>query len=223
LTRITESGHFRYTENYEFIEKYPGIYAVNFSEIPRNSRTNILRKYKFFANTSYPSCVLVWLHKYCHVKFDLICGVWGNVQDIDFNLEFDVDGVVDKHMLKKVNGASIYATYAGWCDRYSEHDTYEVNTNCTGNFGGVIKKYFDKVYFSSDGKLSVDVPKNSIKIYSHITSFIVGYQMMRIVEKINDIGAGVVATYCDAIFVRNGVDNFELGTFTKKEGVWCGN
>jgi hypothetical protein len=69
----------------------------------------------------------------------------------------------------------------------------------------------------------VEIPKKSVKIYSHITSFIVGYQMMRIVEKLNEIGIdNIYATYCDAIYIKNNCKFNNFGTFSRKEGKWCG-
>jgi hypothetical protein len=73
-------------------------------------------KYKFFKNTSYPSPVLVWLHKYCDVTFQLICGVWGHVEDIDFSKK--PDNYDDGWMFDKHDGVPTYSKYAGMCDKY---------------------------------------------------------------------------------------------------------
>jgi hypothetical protein len=208
LSKITD---FRFTNKIQGV----GIYQITNIKITNEK----FKRYNDYMNlyvnyNSYPSPSLKFLDSVG--SYDIIGGCWGitNILDMEF---VDEDGST---FMDKDNGVPFYSKYIGLCNsinydkKYYLHGTEEIAQVIKQNTDCEVLRYGVNLFNNSDDNkkalTSVVTKKSHVFHLSHITSFILDYAKLNIIEQLMEMPFdNIVRVNSDGIYFM-AVDNLKL-------------
>ena len=180
----------------------------------------------YFNNNVYPSPELKYLQKNYGVKFMITCGCWGTTCNIDWGPEKDEDGEWTG-MFKKSDGGRVrnYCKWFGCGIKTTEFQTYRYRTDNLKYIENWAYAGGDSEHMDVDIKYTKDyppgrdpevecepqyynvfmnVPKQTVYHYTHICSFIYGYQRIIMMEQLSKIPIDKIVRVCvDGIYYND--------------------
>ena len=228
-TRCKDSPEFcGYPAKISDFRKTDKIVGVGFYKVKEfyNLPEFIIKLGVYFNNNVYPSPELKYLQKYWGVKFSITCGCWGTTCNIDWGEEKDEDGEWTG-MYKKSGGrvrnyckwfgcgikTTKFQTYRYRTDniKYIENWAYDsictdeesVNIQYTTNYPPGKCRYDEGVEPLSYN-VFMNIPKQTCYHYTHICSFIYGYQRIMMMEQLSKIPIDKIVRVCvDGIYYND--------------------
>lgn len=174
-----------------------------------NIENQTIRKLKYFRNGYvYPIPILKWaIDNNITFKLDSVA-INNFIQTINFNDEI----INNKFFCKYIGIMQIkdeYKSYNLKC--YSEKEAQDIQFYCKSN---EIKSYYNKEF----GYLSISKINDNISNMSHIASYIMGYAVLEIMDKLKQINFNdIIGVKVDCIILKKPYDIFNLSS---KIGDW---
>ena len=182
LGKITD---FRYTNKIESI----GIYLIKNLVITNPIFKRLNDELGLYVNNNaYPSPALTFLNTVA--TYEIVGGCWGMRGDLDMDWENESGSTF---MSKDENGVPYYSKYVGACNSIKYDRVYYLNGDkrtaeiIRTNTNTDVWRYSDNIMHSSpDDKCMIEVrtKKHSVKHLSHVTSFVLEYARLRIIEQL---------------------------------------
>ena len=210
LGKITD---FRKTNKIMGIGLYQ-IDNIDFSNVEENIKKILLKLNIYHNKFIYTSPELKFLEDN-NIKFDIIAGAWGHSP-----LYFEFN----KEMLNnKDNNVSYYAKWTGGINSYRMTDNYYLKSSDEYarilNYYSMCDIHKNISYISETGEALVRIDKKNNYHLSHITSFILSYQRLNLIEQLLEIDYNdVIKINVDCIYYYNNENDINLkNVFRHKE------
>ena len=181
---LSKISDFRYTTKIQSI----GIYLITNIVINNQRFRKLNDQMKFYVNNnSYPSPALDFLSTVG--SYEIIGGCWGMRGDLDMDWENEKG---DNFMMKDV-GVPYYSKYIGACNSIKyEHKYYLQGDEKTAqiiraNTNTDVWRFSDNINHTdpySKCEIKVCTKKNTVKHLSHVTSFVLEYARLNIIEQL---------------------------------------
>lgn len=175
----------------------------------------------FQNNNVYTSAELNYLSHY-GITYKIVAGCWGiETLDFEFGEEFlqktEKTPFVNEYGEFSWKGISFYAKTAGVWDSHSTH--YYRYVKGTEEYAQILKQNSPNliVKYKDSDEICIGVKKKSIATLSHISSFILAYQRISLLEQLMEMEMDKIqAIYVDGIYYED--HEFKvLDTFENKE------
>ena len=179
LGKITD---FRKTNKIMGIGMYQ-INNINFSNVEENIKQLLLKLNIYHDNYIYPSPELKFLEDN-NITFDIISGAWGHSP-----FEFDFNACAQLMLNKKDNNVPYYAKWCGGANSYNISKNYILKSS--KEYDNILKyncnEYDNITYISQTEESIITINKKYNYHLSHITSFILSYQRLNLIEQLKEI------------------------------------
>lgn len=197
---LAKISDFRYTNKIQTI----GIYLITNIVIINEKFRKLNDEMKFYVNNnSYPSPALDFLSTVG--TYDIIGGCWGMRGDLDMDYENEKG-----NFMMKDQGVPYYSKYIGACNSIKyEHKYYLQGDEKTAqiiraNTNTDVWRFSDNInHTTPDSKCEIKVctKKNTVKHLSHITSFVLEYARLNIIEQLMNMEfKNIIRVISDGIY-----------------------